>query len=169
MGTVHQFKTNYQPTQKFSTEIISKFGNLLEASYVGEMLDRGFTPADIKEFFLAAIDEACSINEYLKEISSPEKTMKDINTEALIKVNGSETMFSNSICSVTYDSEEQSFRGADLTDRNNEPRFYSQNKRSHKKAAIALNEGFTSTTTMYQAMNIICSNGVKCRSYCAMD
>jgi hypothetical protein len=171
MGTVHQLKSNYQPAQKFPNAAISEFGNLLEASYVGEMLDRGFTPNDIKDFFIAAIDEACSINEYLKDISTPEiiEVVHDISTEVMIEVNGSEITYSNSICSVSYDSSAQSFDGADLTDHNNEPRFYSQNKRSHKRAASALKTGFTSTTTMYEAMQLICNNGVKCRSYCAMD
>jgi len=78
-------------------------------------------------------------------------------------------LFSNQYCVVTYDPIEMDFSGRDLTDMNNEPRFYNKTRRSHKKAFENLKAYFSGKTTMYEAMTLITEKGVKCSSYCAMD
>lgn len=110
------------------------------------------------------------LEEFLQEMAI-KQTMQEIEEEAVTITEDENGGFqiSNKNCSVSYDPEDKDFSGSDLLDMNNLPRFYNQTKRSHKRAANALKEEFTKETTMYQAMSIICANGVRCRSYCAMD
>lgn len=68
MAKVLTFKTNYQPAHKFSNDAILALACLLEKSYVGEMLDRDFTPTDIRELFTASIDEACKLHYPVTEV-----------------------------------------------------------------------------------------------------
>lgn len=59
--------------------------------------------------------------------------------------------------------------GRDLSDKFNEPTFFSQSKRNIDKAWEILVEKFTPATTMYQAMEILSQNKIKTHSYCAVD
>lgn len=80
-----------------------------------------------------------------------------------------ETLVANAKCVVTYSPNMKSFSGSCKVDLNNLPTFYNTTRRSHKRAWAALKEQFTPDTTMYQAMGILSANGVRCKSYCAMD
>lgn len=79
-----------------------------------------------------------------------------------------DTLISNEFCSVHLRSDKE-VSGADLTDRNNEPRFYNQTVRGLKKAWAALALEFTADTSMYGAIDILSKHGIRCHSYCAMD
>ena len=59
--------------------------------------------------------------------------------------------------------------GADLTDRNNEPRCFNQTSRSLRKAWAALCAQWTESMGMYEAMRVLQAHGVRMHSYCAMD
>jgi hypothetical protein len=102
----------------------------------------------------------------MKPIVEEEENPSDISIS--VADNGDITL-SNDYCSVVYRPTEKEFCGADHVDQYNMPRFYNQTSRSHKKAWMALKDGFDKDTTMYQAMGIIRSNGVRCRSYMSVD
>lgn len=70
---------------------------------------------------------------------------------------------------ITYRPERKEIAGQDLTDLNNMPAFYTQTKRSIKKAWASLQENFNSETKMYDAMTLIEDAKVRTRSYCQMD
>ena len=169
MGNLLQLKTNYQPTHKFSDDAILALGALLARSYAKDMLDRDFAPADIKDFFAASLDKSFELIQQAEQTAkqAAAKFVENHNVEVTTK--GNEITYRNSYCWVNYNHEEQSFNGGDLTDHNNEPRFYSKTRRSHKKAALALKNSFTTETTMYDAMKILQANSIDCRSWCSMD
>jgi len=80
---------------------------------------------------------------------------------------------SNDITCVKYDPNTDYnpsvFSGSDRKDQHNMPRFYSKTRRSKKRAWKALKKQFTHKTTMHEAAIILSNNGVRTRSYCAMD
>lgn len=82
-----------------------------------------------------------------------------------------EYIFKNNYCRVTYRPNAKSllFSGIDLTDPNNDPSFYSQTKRSKKRAFKELEYLFNAHTTMYDVCQILNENNIRTRTYCAMD
>ena len=78
-----------------------------------------------------------------------------------------ETELGNKYCSICFEGD--SVDGRDLTDRYNEPAFYTRNKRSIKKGWKDLTESFNAETKMYDAMGILNKYNLKCHSYCMMD
>lgn len=63
----------------------------------------------------------------------------------------------------------QEIIGTDLTDRANEPRFYSKSKRGIEKAWKILSEKFNEEMTMGKVQDILWENKIKTHSYCAVD
>lgn len=79
----------------------------------------------------------------------------------------------NSYCTVTYnpeyDCKTSCFGGEDLTDPVNEPCFYSQTVRGHKKAWAAVESMFNKSTTLEQVMKTLWENNIKTHYWCAVD
>jgi hypothetical protein len=76
----------------------------------------------------------------------------------------------NEKCYVQFNEAERSdINGGDLTDRNNDPSFYTTKVRNIKKAWKELTEKFTEETTMWQAMQVLNNFNLQCHSYCAVD
>lgn len=96
------------------------------------------------------------------------KYKNDIMAQYQPKVTKTETTLKNKKCSIECNGIDK-ITGGDLTDTNNDPRFYNVTKRSLKKAWKALREQFTANTTMHQAEDILNTNKVRTHSYCAMD
>lgn len=129
-----------------------------------------FLNKETKEWF-AAIGSGYR---YPREIAFPMTTTFVLDSryeepEEVEPVVNTETELSNKFCFITIRPGRKDFSGGDKTDRNNEPRFYNTTRRSFKKACAALREKFDASTTMYAAMNILEENGIRTRSYCAMD
>ena len=59
--------------------------------------------------------------------------------------------------------------GKDLKDHFNEPSFFAQTARSHKKAWAALKSKWTESTTLGEVCMILRDNGIKTHYYCAVD
>jgi hypothetical protein len=59
--------------------------------------------------------------------------------------------------------------GEDLKDHNNLPAFYNVSKRGLKKAWEALVKAFNPNMGMYDAIQVLRDNGIKCHSWCMMD
>lgn len=79
----------------------------------------------------------------------------------------------NKNCHVTFEEESGGMRkhisGADLTDSNNLPSFYTNNVRGIKKAISEIEKSFNDNTTMYGLIDICDKYNLKPHSYCAMD
>ena len=78
-------------------------------------------------------------------------------------------VLSNEKTTVTFEEENAQISGRDKTDHYNDPSFYNQTTRSAKRAWKALEEKWSEQITMYEALNILEANGVRCHSYCAVD
>jgi hypothetical protein len=75
----------------------------------------------------------------------------------------------NDFCRIQYDKNSTEIRGADLTDRNNDPRFYTQTKRGVAESWELLSQEFNEQTKFSDARKIIEFKNVRVHSYCAMD
>lgn len=75
----------------------------------------------------------------------------------------------NKNCGIEIDFISKEINGSDYTDQYNYPKCYNKTSRSIKKAAIALEQRWNDSMTMYQAMHILSENGIRMRSYCSMD
>lgn len=78
------------------------------------------------------------------------------------------TEFVNDLCSITL-RKDNTFFGMDKTDQNNDPRMYTENKRSYRRGLMLLQERFNNKTTMFQVVRLLNTVGLKARSYCAVD
>jgi hypothetical protein len=103
-------------------------------------------------------------NEQMKRL---EESLNKIRQKPSADVIKTDTILKNGFCRIELNGKDVS--GRDLTDGYNEPSFYNQTSRSIKKAWDALVKAFDAETRMYDAMGILQTNGVRCRSYCAMD
>lgn len=75
----------------------------------------------------------------------------------------------NDHCYIKINASFKELVGGDLKDLNNLPTFYNITERGLKKAWHVMVEQFNDTMTMRDAMKVFTSNGIRCRSYCAMD
>lgn len=73
------------------------------------------------------------------------------------------------VLKLVYSEKNQDITGYDLTDQNNLPTFFTQNKRSLKKGWEELKNVFTQSMTMYEAMKVLDQFKLKTHSYCRMD
>jgi hypothetical protein len=95
------------------------------------------------------------------------KTVKAIDPEPEI-IEKTETTLKNDKCIVELDSDKK-VSGRDLTDRYNEPAFYNKTSRGLQKAWKALQDSFSSDTTMHDVMKILEQYKIRTHSYCMMD
>lgn len=76
----------------------------------------------------------------------------------------------NELCQISLNLAERSdINGRDLTDRYNDPAFYTKTVRGLKKAWEKLSAEFTEETRMYDAIRILNEAGVRTHSYCIVD
>jgi hypothetical protein len=78
----------------------------------------------------------------------------------------------NAKVSVEFSPERKQISGHDLTDRNNEPAFYSKSKRGIIKAWADIEKLFAvfpETTTMHDILVVLQSYNIQTHSYCAVD
>lgn len=84
----------------------------------------------------------------------------------MIKTND---LLSNEKCKIQYDASLKEISGKDFTDQQNEPRFFTTNKRGISKAWEALKTCFTEDMTMHDARNVLKESGIRSHTYCAAD
>jgi len=77
--------------------------------------------------------------------------------------------FKNEFCFVSYRAGKKEFFGGDLTDTNNEPRFYTTKKRAYTKALAELTEKFNGKTKQRDIVKILDAHNLRVHTYCAMD
>ncbi len=78
----------------------------------------------------------------------------------------------NEKCSVEFYVDgggRQIIRGADKTDLNNEPRFFTRNVRGIKRGWLEIKEIFNENTTEWDCMRILDKHKLNCHSYCGVD
>lgn len=85
-----------------------------------------------------------------------------------------EEVLENENCKITYnpnygDYKHHYFGGRDWTDMANEPAFYNETVRGHKKAWQAVKAMWTEQTTMEQVIFTLMDNGIRCHHWCMVD
>jgi hypothetical protein len=75
----------------------------------------------------------------------------------------------NSKCAVEYDPERKQISGRDLTDRWNEPAFYSKTKRGIKNAWADLEACFSETTIAHDVMTFLEAYKIRTHYWCMVD
>lgn len=75
----------------------------------------------------------------------------------------------NTHCIVNYFPSEKEVRGSDLTEGNNEPRFFTRSKRGLPAAWKVLVATFDEHTGMYFAVQVLHYCCINIHTYCAAD
>lgn len=79
----------------------------------------------------------------------------------------------NDLCRITYRPnyrhKTDCFGGRDLTDQANDPAFYSETVRGHRKAWAEVKKQFNESTTFAEVINTLMSNGIRLHQWCMMD
>ena len=165
MSKVVALNNGYSPAPQFDERLVNGVSLILAdaaAAVVGEVYKANmFTPEEIKSLLSKAAEVAAG--RILETYATPATPKRELIAE------DGKIILKNSICYIEYQEREKRFSGRDLDDQYNLPAFYNTSKRTHRKAAAALLEQFNENTTMYDAMNILRDNGIKCHSWCSMD